>query len=181
MSRSHAMVALAGAVLMSSAASASDAYRPLPPVSGTLHAGRHGMYGDRGLGPVRAEGPAIYAVRRGAPRRMGARRFAYGTGRAFDRADAGPADYAGQGFVPESAAFGSGPVGYDREPRSYGAGYGPGGGLGVYTAGAYGPGPRLIAVPDHYNMGRAAGVVVHHGCGCAPSGLFGSFGGFGAY
>lgn len=206
MFRFHVMAALAGAVSVSSAASASDIYRPLPPVSGTLHAGRHGIYGDRGLGPVRAEGPGLYQARRGGYRRM-PRRFAEGTGGAFesvgrrrdrygvggpltvrygeprlrDRADAGLADYAGQGFVPEAAGFGAGPVGYDQVSQPYGASYGTGGGLGVYTAGAYGPGPRIIAVPAHYNVGVAAGGAVHYGCGCARSGLFGSFGGPGAY
>ena len=193
MHRFVAIAALAGAVLTSTVATATEGFRPLPPISGTLRAGRQGFYGDRSLGsvPVRSAGPAVYDVRHGSIHgygrgsdRVGFRHRGYGarlplTARYGEprlpvQADAGPPDYAGQGFAPETTAPGYGPTAYDQIGQPYGAGYGQGGGLGVYTAGAYGPGPRIIAIPNHYNVGDAGRGVVRSGCGCGSTGLFGA-------
>ncbi len=205
--------------------SAAGDYRPLPPVSGTLRSGRNGLYGDRSYGPVRyrTAGPAVYDVRRSAFRRADVREPGYDRGVGYGgfhhhgygyaagagvlpyggygqsspvEADAGPANYAGQGFAPVAPSPGYGPVAYDQVSHPCGGGCGGGyaqgynggyaqgyngsdtGGLGVYSAGAYGPGPRIISVPSSYNVGYATGG--HAGCGCGASGLFGSFGGGGS-
>lgn len=176
----------AGASPLHGGARQAGAYRPLPPVSGTLRAGRRGLYGDRSYGPVRV-GSAGFASER--PRREGFRRVAgrggfggagagfgagYGVGGGF-----APAVYAGQGFSPEGAGPGYGPVGYGYASGGYGGGgYNTGcrgcggGGLGFFTQGSYGGGPRVIEIPQHVTVSYA-----HHGCGCGTSGLFGSFGG----
>lgn len=158
---------------------ASDPYRPLPPVTGTLRAGRRGLYGDRGYGPVRVRstGPAVYDVRhrRGVfpdGRRARMRRDLAGAGYGYAPVDAGPANYAGQGFVPASESPGYGPVAYDQVGPFGGYGGtvsgGYGGGLGSFTQGSYGAGPRVIAIPVHYNVGYR-----HRGCGCGATGLLG--------
>lgn len=142
-------------------------YRPLPPVSGTLRAGRRGLYGDRAYGPVgtRSNGPAVYDLRHRGPACPDGRRARMRRGFA----DAGPADYAGQGFVPEAASPGYGPVAYDQvAPYGGFASGGYGGGLGFFTQGSYGAGPRVIAIPAHYNVGGR-----HRGCGCGATGLLG--------
>ena len=193
MHRFVVIAALAGAVLTSTVATATEGFRPLPPISGTLRAGPDGMDGDRSLRPIRSRtaGPAIYDVRHGSVHgtgrgsdRVGFRHRGYGAGlpptarygepRLPALADAGPPDYAGQGFAPETTAPGYGPTAYDQIGQPSGAGYGQGGGLGVYTAGAYGPGPRIIAIPNHYNVGDVRGGAVRAGCGCGSTGLFGA-------
>lgn len=193
MHRCFVVTALAGAVLTSTVATATEGFRPLPPISGTLRAGSDGTYGDGSSRSVRfhTAGLAIYDVRHGSVHgygrgsdRLGSRHRGYGAGVPSTarygeppsrvQADAGPPDYAGQGFAPESAAPGYGPTAYDQVGQPYGAGYGQGGGLGVYTAGAYGPGPRIIAIPNHYNVGDVGRGAVRSGCGCGSTGLFGA-------
>ncbi len=181
--------------------------RPLPPISGVLHAGREGRYGYPGGHAMRfaRSGPSIYDVRHGEFHRERRREgvvfgSSYGSGYGYgggygdyasggvpldvrygepplpvrESYDAGLPNYGGQGFVSGASpgCGGCGPVAY-QQAGGYG-GYGPAGGLGVYSPGAYGPGPRIIAIPAQYNVGYE-----HHGCGCASnSGLFGAIGGY---
>lgn len=170
--------------------------RPLPPVSGTLHRGPGGYYGDRSFNSAHyaGSGAAVYDLRHGEGRRIdhhGRRVAGYGggygadlgfaggydVGGGYDGApglgpdapDAGVPAYAGQGFVPVAGrrCGGCGPVTY--QSTGYGYADGPGGGLGVYIPGAFGPGPRIISIPDHYNVGYG-----HHACVCGATGLFGN-------